>query len=259
MTGYILMTLIVVMILAALVALAFGDLRRRRFARNRRAMGRSDVFSDCYPGYRPVDIAGEVQPAVDVGDAEGVEALREGMTPDGDCGSGDSESASAGEQSTRRLLGDNLYDAMVKSVDEVLQRHAFDRSMTVSLTCGPDTETGSKVLHGLLPGDPLYMQPREEDGMAVVDVYAEGKLVGHLMLDAAREVLELIEGSCVTGVYVSEQNCYGSSDIVSLKLIIFYLSDHAQDDAVRRMAEHEGYKITLPGRDAGKSFTIYQN
>lgn len=252
MTGYILMTLIVVMILAALVAMAFGDLRRRRFVRNRRAMGQSDVFSDYYSDYRPVDIGGE---APSTGDTPGMA----GEEPDAASESEGKRPASESEQSTRRLLGDSVYDAMVRSVDEVLRRHAFDHSMTVSLTCGPDTETGSKVLHGLLPGDPLYMQPREDDGMMVVDVYAKGKLVGHLMLDDAREALELIEGSRVTGVYVSEQNCYGASDIVSLKLIIFYLPDHAQESAVRRMAEHEEYKIILPGRDAGKSFTIFQN
>ena len=120
------------------------------------------------------------------------------------------------EERTRSLLGDELYDDMVWRVEEVLARHASDSSQTMLLDTGPESHEGHTVLHSLLPGDMLELEMLEDQ--AAVGVRAEGELIGLVHGGGARKVTRLMQLGLVTGAYVAEQNCYGMSDEVALKM-----------------------------------------
>lgn len=123
---------------------------------------------------------------------------------------------------TKRLIGEDRYDLMSRKVDRILDEHGGEMSISVGLTTGPESDRASRELHSLLPGDTLNLVCRGEDHLDSVDVYSNGFRIGSLMLEDAREARELILDNVVTGVYVSEQNCYDDPSILALKLIMFY-------------------------------------
>lgn len=166
------------------------------------------------------------------------------------------------ESSTRRLIGDEAYEKMVASVDDVIRRHSSDRCQSFGLSSGPDSDPGWRQLHKLLPGDPLWLRKDSDGGLDCIDVYSEGYLIGRLMLTAAEKAAEIMDSKTVTGAYVAEQNSYGDSNIVSLRIILFYrpvkkpapglaafISDAIASPAV--------FTVRLP--DNAGSFTMIQN
>lgn len=161
------------------------------------------------------------------------------------------------EERTRSLLGDELYDDMVWRVEEVLARHASDSSQTMLLDTGPESHEGHTVLHSLLPGDMLELEMLEDQ--AAVGVRAEGELIGLVHGGGARKVTRLMQLGLVTGAYVAEQNCYGMSDDVALKVIVFFRPECAEDALWRTLAEEKICKFTFSGGTPATSFTIYQN
>ncbi|MCM1377712.1 MAG: hypothetical protein NC097_02575 [Clostridium sp.] len=148
------------------------------------------------------------------------------------------------ESATRALIGDDLYSRMSQNVDEVIARHADDRCRSFPLSSGPDSSRGWKQLHKLLPGDPLWLKKEMDDGIECINVYSEGFLIGRLALTASDFVGEILDSRCLTGVYVAEQNCYGNSDIVALRVIIFYRQNVSVPDS--RMPLLKGL-LSLPG------------
>lgn len=126
------------------------------------------------------------------------------------------------EKATRNLLGDDVYDNMVKRVDAVLSRHSGDRSVSIPLTMGPDSLAGEEELHRLLPGDPLWLRKANYDGMDIVEVFSGGFRIGRLLTSDAMRALQVMDNDTVTGSYVSEQNSWGDCDTSFLRLVLFY-------------------------------------
>lgn len=154
------------------------------------------------------------------------------------------------EARTRNLIGDESYEIMTQNVDNVLASHSSDRCQSIALSTGPDSNRGQAVLHTLLPGDPLSLKIAGADGVDYVDVYSDDCMVGRLMLTAAEKAIELLETKDVTGVYVAEQNCYGDSDTVSLRLIIFYHPRSRRPAAESPLRASQSnpalYSVTIP-------------
>lgn len=165
------------------------------------------------------------------------------------------------ESSTRRLIGDDAYERMVSRVDKLLRRHADDRSLTVSLTSGPDSEAGANELHSLLPGDSLWLRRCEAAEIDAVDVYARGRLVGRLMLAEAGQVERVMDHARITGCYVAEQNCYGDTPGVDLRLIVFFTCSGgavSSDATLAALTSRGEYKVKIAGNGIAP-FDLWQN
>lgn len=164
---------------------------------------------------------------------------------------------------TRQVLGESAYATMTERVAEIMRRHAKDRCIAVSLTSGASEGNGADELHHLLPGDPVWLKPSEEDGLDTVGVYSGGYKVGELMLLDADAALEVLRNGTVTGSYVCEQNCYEYYEKVSLKLIIFFQA--APETSPAPVVEQElpqslidaPYKVTYDGGPV--PITVFQN
>lgn len=173
------------------------------------------------------------------------------------------EEMSVAERETRRLLGDQAYDEMVERVKRLLHNHDGQKSVTVNLTGGPSNAKGRERLHSLLPGDPLWLRENSIEGVRNIDVYSSGYKIGALMLNDADTVLEVMDTAKITGAYVAEQNSYGESDMVSLRVILFFIPDAEESKAARRAhlfaeaTKLSPYKITLQGD--GHNYTLFQN
>lgn len=174
-----------------------------------------------------------------------------------------SDEMSEAERDTRQLLGDKVYDDMVARVKTLLDIHDGEESSSVSLTVGPSDGNGRERLHSLLPGDKLRLEENCKDGVRQIEVYSDEYRIGALMLTDAEVVLDIMEHSRITGVYVAEQNSYGESDVVSMRVIVFYTADAEESRAGQRerlfadIRKMSPYKITVEGN--GHSYTLYQN
>lgn len=161
------------------------------------------------------------------------------------------------EQSTRMLIGDEAYDRMVARVDKILKRHASDRSLNVGLTSGPTTPAGWKELTSLLPGNPLWLRRSDKGEVKCVEVFSGGYKIGELMLEDARIVSNVLDDNVVTGSYVAEQNSYGDSDVVSMRVILFFRPEHRLEGIETVLDADASYRVEIPG--TGRLFNISQN
>lgn len=160
------------------------------------------------------------------------------------------------DEETRQVLGESAYMTMTERVAEIMRRHSSDRCIAVSLTSGAAAGKGADELHHLLPGDPLWLKPSDNEGINSVGVYSGGYKVGDLMLLDADAALEVLKEHNVTGSYVCEQNCYEYYDKVSLRIIIFF--EDARQGAAKPVAATETpYKITYT--DGPVPLTLFQN
>ena len=158
-----------------------------------------------------------------------------------------------GEAMTRALIGDDTFETMKFTVENILKRHKDDNGVTISLTSGCESAHASSVLHSLLPGDELSLVKNEECGLEMIDVYAAGYRVGRLLLGDADIALSVMRDNTLTGAYVAEQNCYGDCNIVDMKIILFF-SPRA---SIEHLSEKDTpYKITI---DGVKPIVIFQN
>ncbi|MCM1291130.1 MAG: hypothetical protein NC201_02740 [Prevotella sp.] len=170
------------------------------------------------------------------------------------------------DQNTQEILGHSAYVTMTERVAEIMRRHSKDRCIAVSLTSGVADGKGADELHHLLPGDPLYIKPAQDDGIDAVGVYSGGYKIGDLLLLDAEAVLEVLRTSTITGTYVCEQNCYEYYDKVALKIILFFTT---ADKPVRTPPENQinyanpdpaqpsPYKITF--NSSPIPITLFQN
>lgn len=192
------------------------------------------------------------------------------------------ETLSSDEKRTRLLIGDEAYTRMVANVDEVLLRHTDDTCQSIAISTSPDDEEGWSKLHQLLPGDELELVRTDLHGVECVDVMSEGVRIGRLMLTAAQKAIEIMKHYTVKGVYVAEQNSYGDSDIMSMRVIIFYnllemqesveesetvrevddsrrLSDCSVSGLLRKipLSAEISFRLSMPG--SSDAFTLIQN
>lgn len=126
------------------------------------------------------------------------------------------------DRKTIDLIGEKAYRDMNRRIDEIMQRHAAQRSLTLSLTCGPDNAYCARELHHLLPGEELNLLLCSEGGVEWVDAYHNGARIGRLTLIDSQEIRNRMNSHHVTGVYVAEQNCYEIEESYDLRLIMFY-------------------------------------
>lgn len=171
------------------------------------------------------------------------------------------------EKATRRLIGDENYAHMLENVNKVVERHGSDLCASIALTSGPVDDRGWQRLHQLLPGDSLWLSRNHSEGVDCVDVMADGYLVGRLLLTAARKAIDILEQQVVTGVYVAEQNSYGDSDTLSLRIIMFYrplpdnspaLPAHPAKSSTLSVSSAAASIFTVRLPD-GPSFNLFQN
>lgn len=158
------------------------------------------------------------------------------------------------ERATRELIGDKKYDEMSHHVSQLLKRHATDSFRTVMLTAGSIERNAMKTLHSLLPGDPVRLQDNTRHGIPDVGVYVGEERIGRLLLDDATEALKTINSKLVTGTYIAEQNSFGESPDISIKLIIFYTTAELPADAAGSLKTP--YKKIYNGL---RPIVIYQN
>lgn len=131
--------------------------------------------------------------------------------------------------STRRLIGEEAYREMNRRVESLLGKHKADECISVNLTCGPDNEQEAAELHHLLPGEPVNLSRCSSGGMDCIDVYSRGFRIGRLVLKDADDAIEVMNKSSVTGAYVAEQNCYGESSEIALRIVIFHSPERKYD------------------------------
>lgn len=143
----------------------------------------------------------------------------------------ESDRRSPAEKATRRLIGDEAYERMHARVSELISHHRKDAAADIWLAAAPDDETGRHRLHTLLPGMPLSLKDVSDGGISAVEVYSDDICVGRLLLTEAEKALAITSGYRVTGTYVAEQNAYGDSDELSLKIVMFYRQSAVSDDA----------------------------
>ena len=134
------------------------------------------------------------------------------------------EGFDAASQATIQLIGREAYDEMTERIDRLLAAHANDSCVTVNLTCGSERREGSDRLHSILPGEPVTLAANTQGGLERVDVYSEGICIGSLLLVDAERALDTMRTKNVSGAFVAEQNGYGMSQGVALRVIIFYTS-----------------------------------
>lgn len=164
------------------------------------------------------------------------------------------------EAATRQLIGDEAYEKMVARVDEVIRRHQRDNCISVALTSGPDNEKGWKELNRILPGDPVWLKKSSHDGVDCVDVFSGGFRIGRLMLTAAGKVFDVLDNAIVTGSYVAEQNSWGDSNVVAMRIIIFHRPARENETVFDPLAE--GIKAALYSvelKDGDRTLTFTQN
>lgn len=123
---------------------------------------------------------------------------------------------------TISLIGLDAFKEMSARIDRILHSHRGDKSISVTLTCGPSDTICAARLHTLLPGDSISLKIRDNKGVNVVDVFADDMKIGSLVLTEADAVISTLESNRLTGCYVAEQNCYASPGILSMSIIIFY-------------------------------------
>lgn len=123
---------------------------------------------------------------------------------------------------TISLIGLDAFKEMSARIDRILHSHRGDKSISVTLTCGPSDTVCAARLHTLLPGDSISLKIRDNKGVNVVDVFADDLKIGSLVLTEADAVISTLESNRLTGCYVAEQNCYASPGILSMSIIIFY-------------------------------------
>ncbi len=157
------------------------------------------------------------------------------------------------ELHTRALIGDDNFERMRDTVENLLQRHVADKCINVELTSGADSEEGARRLHSLLPGDPLTLRKNTESGLELVDVYSDGYRVGRLLLGDADKAIDVMKNSSLTGVYVAEQNCFGDCSYVDLRLILFFTPRIAAEN---EQQADTPYRFTINGP---KPIILYQN
>ncbi|MBD5205892.1 MAG: hypothetical protein HDS84_05910 [Bacteroidales bacterium] len=123
---------------------------------------------------------------------------------------------------TIQLIGHKAYKEMTNRINNIVKRHRFQNSMTVSLTCGPDTFDGAHELHRLLPGEPLKLIMCRTSGVDTIDAYFNGVRIGRLALTEAYTISEVMKTNRIVGAYVAEQNCYGCLNSHQMNIIIFF-------------------------------------
>ena len=160
------------------------------------------------------------------------------------------------ERQTRQLIGNEAYDRMTNIVDGILRHHRLDRSVSVRLTAGPDSEEAAKEFHRLLPGDPLTLRRASENDCEFINVYSRGLRIGRLMLGEAEVVSHVLASTVMTGCYVCEQQSYGDCDSMIMGIVVFH-SD-AETYKARQVATDmaEPYKMTVEGP---QRIVLYQN
>lgn len=156
---------------------------------------------------------------------------------------------------TRSLIGDDTYDRMVKTVDNIWKKHKTDQCISVAITAGPNSREAEQELHHLLPGQQLQLHRLVQSSMDCVDVYSNGYRVGRLLLGDAESVIRIMKTSSITGAYVAEQNCFGDCSHLSLRIIVFHAPARRAVPELSSQKESP-YKITYDGT---QQITIYQN
>lgn len=160
------------------------------------------------------------------------------------------------ERQTRALIGNEAYDRMTATVDQILAAHRFDRSVSVRLTSGPESEEAAKELHSLLPGDTLFLRRTTDKGLDMINVYSHGLRIGRLMLSDAKSVSDVMDSAVITGCYVSEQNSYGDCDTASIGIIVFHSTSEEYAARTADNTQATPYKLTI---DGPQRIVLYQN
>lgn len=133
------------------------------------------------------------------------------------------------EQHTIELIGEDAFKRMSARIDEILQNNAGRQSVTLDLTCGPDTAEGAETLHELLPGTELMMVSCRETGVEWIDIYAHGRRIGRLTLSEAETVKNIMQNNLIKKAYVAEQNCFGIEDSYQMSIILYFEPRLADD------------------------------
>lgn len=120
------------------------------------------------------------------------------------------------------LIGEEEFRDMSRRIRDIMKRHSEEKAVTVSMTCGPDTERGAAGLHSILPGSQLQLSICGEGGVRWFDVYSRGDRIGRIALAEAELIGNIMGKNSLTGAYVAEQNCFGIDDLCCLSIIIFY-------------------------------------
>lgn len=123
---------------------------------------------------------------------------------------------------TIELIGEEAYKKMTDRIDLILRTHGGQPSISLSLSCGPDSADGEEELHKMLPGDEVQLLLCCEEGVHWVDVYYNGFRVGRLALLGSEAVRDLLNACDIRAAYVAEQNCFGIEDSYDLRIIVFY-------------------------------------
>lgn len=124
---------------------------------------------------------------------------------------------------TLRVLGPERYGEMTKRLSSLMDKHKGEEFYTVSLEAVSLGKDCARVLHHLLPGDPLCLLRSENDGNMQFKVFSEGHLVGGISSENAVQLSRLMKYAYLSGIYVWRQNCYGCTcEDTNLDIIVFY-------------------------------------
>lgn len=145
-------------------------------------------------------------------------------------------------QRTIDLIGEEAYNAMTERIDKILREHSHEPCVTLSLTCGPDTEEGAKELHSILPGTPIQLTLCNEGGVDTVDVYNNGLRIGRFALLEAMTIYEIMKNNVLRAAFVAEQNCYGIQDSLQLAIIVFYEPKTKTKPSLTQLFSHKKQK-----------------
>lgn len=126
------------------------------------------------------------------------------------------------ELRTIELIGISEYQAMNDRINTILQKHGMQKSISLRLTCGPDTKKGSNELHTLLPGHEIQMVVCWESGISYIDAYHNGSRIGRFALSESYAIHRIMRKGHLLGAYVAEQNCYEIESSQDLHIILFY-------------------------------------
>lgn len=125
-------------------------------------------------------------------------------------------------QRTVDLIGKDAYSRMTQRINTVLQMHKRHKSITLTLTCGPDSRSGAEELHSILPGEKVEVNMTTEAGVEWTDVYSRGVRIGRFGLLADGLLRQISSANAIKGAYVAEQNCYGIENSCQLSVIFFF-------------------------------------
>lgn len=142
------------------------------------------------------------------------------------------ESKYGDNASTVRLIGETAYRKMCLCVEAITRKHIGQQRAIFPLNCPPLSRKGKELLHKLLPGDSLQINYTSEQGVPVIDVYAQGICIGRIALDEVDAIMEITRNRHITGIYVAEQNCYGIPDSLNLDIILYLIPKSGATETV---------------------------